>query len=68
MKTLGESLPEELARVRKIKAIYEGLPGGAGRPAAYLMELSLQRADKAIISGDVVEMVRCYEDLKGYAE
>lgn len=66
MKTLGESLPEECARVRTLKATYEELPGGAGKPAAWMMEQSLKRADQAMVSGDVVAMLRAYEDLKEY--
>ncbi len=66
--SLGEALPMELARVRKMKALYESLEGGAGMLAAMMMEASLQAADKAIIEGDVVGMIRCYEDLKGYTD
>lgn len=64
--TLGDALPQEMARVRKLKELYLSLPGGAGRPAAYMMELSLQAADRAVMGGDVVAMLRAYEDLKGY--
>jgi hypothetical protein len=64
MKTLGEALPEECARVRKIMATYLTFPGG--QLAAAMMEASLKLADQAMVSGDVVAMMRCYEDLKGY--
>jgi len=66
--TLGDQLPKELERVRKLKAVYESLPGGAGMPAAWMMEQSLQNADRAMVSGDLVEMIRAYEDLKGFTE
>lgn len=65
-KTLGTALPEEMARVRALKSTYEALDGGVGRPAAYMMEMSLRAADQAVMSGDVVAMLRCYEDLKGF--
>jgi hypothetical protein len=49
-------------------AVYLGIEGGAGRLAAYMMEASLQAADRAMISGDVVAMMMAYEDLKGYTD
>ena len=65
--SLAEALPKEQARVREIIIEYRD-PSlkGAGNIAAAMMEQSLARADKAIMEGDVVEMMRCYEDLKGY--
>ena len=67
MDTLGEALPREQARVRGLITIYRSL-GPIGEPTALMMEHSLQQADKAVMNGDVVEMMRVYEDLKGYAE
>lgn len=65
--SLGEALPKEQARVRELIRQYrDPILGGAGEIAARMMEVSLQAADKAIMSGDVVEMIRVYEDLKGY--
>lgn len=64
-RTLGEALPEECARVRKIKAAYDSVPGC--EIAAMMMEGSLRLADQAMVSGDIVAMLRCYEDLKGYS-
>ena len=67
--SLGEALPKEQARVRALIVMYNAPElGGSGRFATMMMEQSLQAADKAIMSGDVVEMIRCYEDLKGYHE
>ncbi len=66
--SLGEALPREQARVRGLKATYFALPGGAGWPAAAFMEVALQRADQAVMSGDVVEMLRAHEELKGFTE
>lgn len=67
MQTLGDALPLEMARVRELITIYKSI-GPAGKPAAYMMELSLQAADRASVSGDVVAMIAAYEDLKGYKE
>lgn len=67
MKSLAEALPEEQARVRELIVMFRDPEiNGAGDIAAALMEQSLAAADRAIISGDVVAMMRCYEDLKGY--
>lgn len=66
MNSLGEQLPLEMARVRAIKATYDALPNNAGKPAAFMMEQSLQAADKAVIEGDLVAMIQAYQDLKGY--
>lgn len=64
MKTLGDSLPEEMDRVRKIRDVYLTFPGG--QIAAAMMAASLDNAAKAAVSGDVAEMIRAHEDLKGY--
>lgn len=65
MITLGEGLPQEQARVRGLITTYRALPGGVGLIGALLMEQALQRADQAVMSGDVIEMLRSYEELKG---
>jgi hypothetical protein len=67
MTSVAEALPAEQARVRKLKELYLSI-GPNGRPAALLMEMSLQRADQAVMSGDVVAMLAAYEDLKGFKE
>lgn len=65
--SLGTELPKEQARVRELILQYRD-PSlkGMGEFAARMMEAALQKTDKAIISGDVVEMVRCYEELKSF--
>ena len=65
--SLGEALPKELARVRQVLAIYNEL-GPAGAFGAMVIEDSLNAADKAIISGDIVAMIAAYEDLKTIKE
>jgi hypothetical protein len=67
MKTLGQALPEEQARVREILGHYKEI-GSAGAFGALMIENSLQTADKAVISGDPVEMLRAYEDLQTIKE
>jgi hypothetical protein len=67
MESLGEALPKEQARVRELILQYrDPMLGGAGVFAATMMENSLREADQAVMSGDVVAMLRAYEDLKGY--
>lgn len=67
MNSLAEALPAEQARVRKLKERYLSI-GDAGKPTAWVMEVSLLRADQAVMSGDVAAMLAAYEDLKGYTE
>lgn len=67
MTSLREELPKEQARVRKLITEYrDPILKGAGNLAALMMEQALQRADNATISGDVVAMIRCHEELKGF--
>jgi hypothetical protein len=61
---LAEALPIEQARVRDILPVYDSIPAGAF--AAAMIRQSLAAAEQAAASGDVVAMLRAYEDLKGY--
>lgn len=61
--TLGEALPKEIARVRVVLGHYKEL-GPVGMFGAMFIEQSLQAADKAVMSGDVVAMLRAFEELK----
>ena len=62
-KSLGEALPEEQARVRELLIIYKSI-GPGGIFGASMIEQTLQRADKAVISGDVQAMIVSYNELK----
>lgn len=63
--SLGEALPKEIARVRdQVIPAYEAI-GAPGRFALIMIRADLDRASKAMIEGDVVEMIRVYEALKG---
>lgn len=65
MASLGFELPKEMKRVRdELLPLYDAIP--TGRLAATLMRNDLDRATKALAEGDVVEMIRVYESLKGY--
>jgi hypothetical protein len=62
--TLGDALPKEIARVREVLGHYKEL-GPVGMFGAMFIEQSLQAADKAVMSGDVVAMLQAFETLKG---
>lgn len=65
-RTLGDALPKEIARVRdQVMPAYLAI-GPAGGFALAMMRKDLDDASKAMIEGDVVAMLRCYESLKGY--
>ena len=62
-KSLGEAFPKEQARVREILGLYKEI-GPAGAFGAAMIEAELNRADEALVSGDVVAMIRSYEALR----
>lgn len=65
MEALGDALPREMARVRdEVIPIYDSVP--MGHLAAGMMRQSLDLATKALAEGDVIAMLRVFEDLKGY--
>lgn len=66
VRTLGEALPAEMARVRdKVMPAYLAI-GPAGALALAMMRADLDAAAKALAEGDVVAMLRVHESLKGY--
>jgi hypothetical protein len=64
MNTLGDRFPAEQARVRELLGEYKAL-GSVGAFGALMIEQVLRRADSAAVSGDVVAMLRSYEEMKG---
>lgn len=64
--SLGEALPREMTRVRDmVMPVYQEI-GPSGAPALFMMRRDLDAAQKALAKGDVVEMLRAYEELKGW--
>jgi len=61
--TLGDTLPEEIARVRQVLATYIEI-GPPGQFGAMMIEESLRRAEIAVMRGDIVAMIQAYSDLK----
>ncbi len=63
--SLGEGLPRHITRVRdEVLPAYLDI-GPSGAFALAMMRHSLDAASRAMIEGDVVAMLRAYEDLKG---
>lgn len=71
MASLAVELPAEINRVRGVQDTYKELrsmPNVIVEPQIAMMEQSIQSAIKASASGDVIAMLRAYEDLKGWSE
>lgn len=60
---LMDGLMNELNRNRELLAEYKAI-GPAGFFGASMIQLSIQKGEQAIRSGDVIAMLRAYEDLK----
>lgn len=64
-KNLMDGILDEIERVTAIRSEYQHPSlNGTGMMAAGLMTFNINAAKKAISSGDVVEMLRQYEELK----
>lgn len=65
MSSIGIELPKEMARVRdELLPLYDAIPTGVF--AATLMRQALDRATQALAEGDVAQIIRSYEELKGF--
>ena len=64
MSSLGEELPKEIERVQELIKEYESVPNG--HFAATLMKHDVKKAEVSTASGDIVGMLKSYQDLKGY--
>lgn len=62
---LAEALPKEQQRVRDLLPLYDAIPTGVF--AATMMRMALTKAERAAASGDVVAMLRSYDELKGFS-
>lgn len=61
---LIEGVLQEMNRVRELLPLYKSLPDGVGMFGASVIENNIKRAEHVIASGDVVEMLQVYHDLK----
>lgn len=64
MTSVGEEFPKEQARVRELLEEYKAI-GPSGAFGALMIEQTLQRAEKAAIIGDIIAILRSFEELKG---
>ncbi len=62
--TLADALPKEMARVREVLGHYREI-GPHGMIGAAFIEQDLRAADQAVMSGDVMAMIRALETLRG---
>jgi hypothetical protein len=65
LRSLGTELPREMARCRELLVDYCEI-GPSGQFAATMLRQALKLADEAIIQGDLVAMIRVYNELKGF--
>lgn len=66
--SIGTELPKEMARVRDVVMPPYIEIGPPGFLALTMMRADLDAAAKAMAEGDVIEMIRAYEALKGWKE
>lgn len=61
--SVGDDFPKQQARVREILDYYKeiGVPGAFG---AAMIEQTLAKADKAMVSGDIVAILAAYQEMK----
>jgi len=63
--SLADSLPKQQQRVRALMDEYRSI-GPAGTFALAMMEQALRRAETASAAGDIAEMIRAHEELRGF--
>ena len=63
MTSVGEDFPQQQERVRHLIDQYRALEGGVGAYGAAIMDEVLKRAADAQSSGDLVRILRSYQEL-----
>lgn len=64
VKSLAQAILDEQSRCRELLAAYKEI-GPAGMFGYAVINSILQRTEAAVMEGDTVAMLRCYEELKG---
>jgi len=59
---LQEGLVAELNRNRELKELYDGIPEGTF--GSTMIQMNIEQGEKALASGDVVEMVKAFKELQ----
>lgn len=67
MTSIAEDFPNQMARCREIKKNAEAI-GPSGAFLAAMIESALQRADMALASGDLMEIIASYKLLVEFKE
>lgn len=63
VKSLAQAILDEQARCRELLAEYKAI-GPSGAFGFIFISETLKRTEAAVMAGDTVEMLRCYEALK----
>ena len=66
METLGTALPAKMKEIREVHIPAYRSIGPNGQFAIAMMNAALTQAEQAMAQGDVVEMIRAYEELKSF--
>lgn len=61
--TLGHALPREIERCQELLVQYAAI-GPVGQFGAMMIKRDIAAAHKAMMEGDVIDMIRAYEALK----
>ena len=64
IETLGDALPKEIQRCQELLTQYAAI-GATGTFAYTMIQADIAAANKAMMEGDVVAMLRAHEALKG---
>ena len=66
MENIKQNLADQINRVNKIIKEYDNLPDRAGLFSCGMMRHSIDKAEIAIDSDDMGELITAYVELKGY--
>ncbi len=61
---LMEGLLSQMNRVRNLITVYNRQPGSVGFVTIKHMKIAIQKAEKAILTGNVIQMLLCFRKLR----
>ena len=59
---LVDGFKQELERARELLIVYQGIP--TGQFGAIVVKEAIDKAETSMLTGDVVEMISAYKELK----
>ena len=59
---IADGFKQELERARELLIVYQSIP--TGQFGAIMIKKAIDRAETSMLTGDVVEMVQSYNELK----